>query len=63
MTTTELKIEILRQASTDAQRGSRALSLTTIAKERNAALERAADLFLAGLHYQSRFVAMQGRAE
>lgn len=62
MTTTELQAELLTRVSADAQRASRALSLTTIRQEQAAALERAADLFLAGLRYQSRFVAEQGRA-
>lgn len=62
MTTTEARTALLRQASADAQRASRALSLTTIRQEQGAALERAADLAMAGLWHQSRFVAEQGRA-
>ena len=61
MTTTDLKAQILRQASADAQRSSRALSLQTITEERHAALERAADLALAGLWHNSRFVEEQAR--
>ena len=61
-TTTDTRTAILRQARADARRSARSLSLTTISEEQGAALERAADLFLAGLRYQSRFVAEQGRA-
>lgn len=59
MTTTDANRETLRQVATDIQSMGRALSLQTIAEEQGAALERSADLFLAGLHYQSRFVAEQ----
>ena len=62
MTTAELKAETLRQAATEMQHANRTLSLTTIAEEQGAALERAGELALAGLWHQSRFVAMQGRA-
>lgn len=61
MTTTDLQTALIRQASADAQRSGRALALTTIRQEQRAALERAADLFLAGLWHNSRFVAEQAR--
>ena len=61
MTTTDAHTNTLRQASADAQRSGRSLSLQTIREERHAALERAADLFRAGLKTQSTFVAEQAR--
>lgn len=62
MTTTDTNRAILRQVAADTQRSARSLSLSVIAEEQASILERAADLALAGLWRESRFVAEQGRA-